>query len=294
MKYIILLSLVISFSNLKKPTVPKFNLKSLLEKRLKSFSSFEDDKEKCYEYENEDTCIAANSLNNKNFQCCYVAEERNYGTDTLCDIYPKQLENYLNLIKSKEFNAMAKEYIGVQVYGKAGDIYESEDTRLKKFQEKDEIICKDNEFTLSLGYDEYTDYEKETLNSYEACSYYYFDTFVNHNFGTPNCKAGKLLQSSKDAGLECGNMEVKVKINGKSRTIKSCVLYSYDFYKNFTNADFFKYLVEDILDEDTNDYEQYIWTFSDRNGMKKISIALVSSRFLIISRYLFILILLLS
>ena len=285
---------MISFTNLKKTTIPKFKLKSLLGKPFKSFSSIEDDQEKCYDNTNLDKCIAVNNLSNKKGQCCYATEENYYGKETICDLYPKPLENFIDLATSKEFNAMAKEYIGVQVYGKAGDSSETEDEKLKKLQEKDEIICKDGEFTLSYGYDEYTEYEKEILNSDEACSYYYFDTFENRNLDTPNCKAGKLLESSKDAGLECGNLEISAKYNSRSVTIKSCVLYSYDLFKNLTELAIFKDIVEASLDEDIKDYDRFKVTFSDKNGRKKITVDLLSSRFHIISRYLFILILLLS
>ncbi len=43
-----------------------------------------------------------------------------------------------------------------------------------------------------------------------------------------NCQQGELLQSSKDAGIECGDLAITLKNGGTESTIKTCMVFPFN------------------------------------------------------------------
>ena len=45
-----------------------------------------------------------------------------------------------------------------------------------------------------------------------------------------DCIKGQLLQTSKDNGIECGTLNVKMNMNGMEMSFKTCLVFSYDMF----------------------------------------------------------------
>lgn len=297
MKYIILIFFLIAFVNLKQP---KFNLKSLLAKPQNIFFNEEvgddedSDENRCESAGNDtDVCKNVKLINSKNFQCCLVKSTKSSWTEEECQLSPYPAKDIAKLINTEQFGPMTKELIGFFVYGPINDDDDEEtpEEKIEDLKTKTEVSCKDAEINMTIGYDEYTEDDKTILKSNDYCLYYLYDTFKSGFINSHNCKNGKVLKSSQEAEIECGRLEVEAKIKGQSLKFKSCFLYSYDFYKQVTLPNGLKKIIEEQTSGQIVELEKFKITFSDSNGNNKVSFDLSSSYFLMISKYLSLLIL---
>ena len=298
MKYTILIFFLIAFANLKKPN---FGLESFLTQTKQVFFSEsgkqtkkDDPDEDSDEYrcENEgtdkDVCPNIELNDNKNYQCCFVKSITEGGTTEKCELSPYPAKYLENVANSPQFGPMIKEFAGFSVYSSMNKEEDKEEA-LNNLKNKAEITCKDANLNLSIGYDEYTEEDKKTLESENHCLYYLYDTFNSQFMKKHTCKKGQILKSSKEAGIECGNLEVDMKYQGTSFKIESCFLFSYDFYKQISLNEGLKKLIQDRTGDYFGQLERFKVTLSDGNGNNKVSFVLSSSYFLMISKYLLLL-----
>ena len=180
---------------------------------------------------------------------------------------------------------MLKEYVGFEVYGPMNhydyydDDYDYEQERLNDMKEQLDVECKDSQkFTFKAGYDEYTEEDKEILRSKESCLYYTYES-VRKNFQVSHdCKTGKVLDSSKKAGIECGNVEISFQSPGASGVLNTCFLFSHDFYSKNTLPKGAEEVIKYYLyDEGDLNIEKFSISVSDGNGNNKVTIKMESN-----------------
>lgn len=258
-KFIIALFYLISLVNLKRP---KLNFKSFI-----AAPSEEDNEEICHNSGTDKNQCKATKLTDGNFQCCYIKSTNSQGTEEECNVFPYPAKDVANMVKFQEFSPLMKEYIGFSVYGPYGGGNEKE--MLEEIRMKSDVSCKDTEMSVQLGYDEYSEEDKKILKSEDYCMQYYINSLLNGGQSKPDCKNGKVLESSKNSNIECGNLEIKMKIQGETQKVKTCFFYSYNFYSNITPELFKNYFQAMILQQPG--FDSYTMTFSDSNGENRIS-----------------------
>ena len=258
-KFTIALFFLISLVNLKKP---QLNLKSF----LSIPNDEEEDAKKCKLAGTDKNECQDVKLSNNNNQCCFTTVTSSEGTENNCILYPFPAKDRADMFKSKQFNAFMKDYFAFVLYNP----YNGGEVLLDDLKMKATASCKDVEFSASFGYDEYTEEDKNIVKSEDYCLNYYFESISNDFQGKHDCKNGKVLDSSKNAGLECGNIEIKVKIQGQTQKMKSCFLYSYDFYSK-KNSEFEELIIRFFGKQRFDSYDSCTFTLSDSNGENRIS-----------------------
>lgn len=298
MKYTILFCFLLSFVNLKLTKIPKLNFKSLLTKssEMYSFEEYEDeDEKKCHNAGTEDVgrCHRAKPSDTQNYQCCIAIYTDPNGNKTAdCELSPRPAEYIEDIIKTKQFPALIKEYVGAMVYGPFKNNSYTEEELLNQEKENVEINCKDAHFNLVVGYDKYSDEDKEILASEDYCLYYFYDNYENGSPVKYDCRNGSILQYSKDKGIQCGKLEFYIETTNGSDSWSTCFLFSEEFYKKVIIPEKLKNeFEEEILG--LEGVKKFSIIFSDAEGNNAISFDIESSRFQLVSKYLLLLILLL-
>ena len=258
-KFTIALFFLISLVNLQKS---QLNLKSFL-----SIPRYEeDDEEKCRLAGTDKNECQAVKLSNNNNQCCFNIVTRSEGMEKYCATFPFPAKGYADMLTEEQYKAFLKENMGFLFYTSNS---EEDKELLDNLKMKITKSCKDVEFNVSFGYDEYTEADENIFKSEDYCLNYYFESFSNDFQGKHDCKNGKVLDSSKSVGLECGNIEIKAKIEGETKKMKSCYLYSYDLYSKYPSQ-----YVKDLILEYTGSFgkfDPYTITLSDSNGENRYS-----------------------
>ena len=260
-KFTITLLFLISLVNLKKP---QLNLKSF----LSIPSDEEDDAEKCRLAGTDKNECQSVKLSNNNNGCCFFTINSKEWTEKGCGILPFSAKDLADLIKTEQFAAFRRENSGHTIY-KLND-EENEKQLLEDTKMTEIVSCKDIEVNITSDYLEYSEADKNIIKSEDYCLNYYYESISNDFQGKHDCKNGKVLDSSKNAGLECGNIEIKVKMKGQTQKMKSCFLYSYDLYSKFP-SELLKELFSEIF-TNSDRYDSYTITLSDSNGENRISI----------------------
>ena len=261
-KFTITLFFLISLVNLKKP---QLNLKSF----LSIPSDEEDDAKKCELAGTDKNECQAVKLSNNNNQCCFETFTRSEGTENYCALYPFPAKDKADMFKSKQLNALMWDYSAFVLYNPYNP-YPYEKEFLDDLKVKGTVSCKDIEFSTNFGYDEYTEADKNIVKSEDYCLNYYFESIFFGFEGKHDCKNGKVLDSSKNAGLECGNIEIKVKMQGETQKMKSCFLYSYDLYSKI-NSELKEIIIGFYGNQKFDSYDSCTITLSDSNGENRIS-----------------------
>lgn len=261
--FIITLFFLISLINLKKP---QLNLKSFLSIPLGEA----DDAEKCLLGGTDKNECQAVKLTSNNNQCCLTTTVTSKETEEQCTIFPSPAKSVAEMVKTKEYGAYSKEFTGFVLYSLNKDT-EDEKEKLEEIKMKNTISCKDAEVNINIGYEEYSEEEKNIFKSEDYCLNYYIEDMSTGFQGKHDCKNGKVLDSSKSMGFECGNMEIKVKIQGQSQKFKTCFLYSYEFYSKYS-SELLNQQFSEIFNFNYEGIDSYTITFSDSNGENRISI----------------------
>ena len=249
------------------------------------------------------TCKAVNKDLIPGTQCCFVkgiieGQTQEEGT---CIPNIKPFKPYVDIIQNNKFIPFAREVIGFAAYGPPND----QDTL--DIVGKNAIIdveCNDAHLKeKELQIQEFNSDEINILSSQDHCLYEIYELFESMSgeddeepyVKAPStkalkCKDRSLLQSSKDAGLECGT--VKVTVNGKGipdefKSLSSCVLFNYDLFSKIK-------IPKDIISEMKKQIElegdySFKVEISDSKGRKFVFDSNRSS-FMSISKYLLILI----
>lgn len=283
MKYTLLLCFLIAFANSKLPT-ESFN--SLLEKE----NSSDDDKLKCFAGSaSKDICVDI-KLDDQNNQCCYLDAAFKNETQKICSVLPKNIGDYTKVINFKQFKPLTKEVYGYIKYSFPEEVPIPDIPEVKA-----QIICKDGiNLDVDIGGDKYTEDEIKILKSEDYCLNYTVSAFMQKDKKF-DCKNGKLLPSSKEAGIECGDLSVNIKVGANETNFKTCMLFSYDMFSNIKIPDEFKGELQKRIKEIAQDADKVTVELSDSNGHKVTydteSGEIVSnfSSILTISKYLFLL-----
>ena len=216
MKYFLLLCFLLVLVNSK---VPNKSFKSFLEDS--KISGLEDP---CAQ--SKDVCLAK-ILDDENTQCCYVKME---GEEEECARSPKPLSIFSNIINTKQFKPFSKEIFGYINNGM------DEEKKIDIPEIHAHAKCSDGELDINFGGEKYTEEEIKILKSPDHCMNYTVSSI--YNFYTEpkeyDCTKGQLLQSSKDAGIECGNLNIQVKAGNQDINFKSCMPFSFDMFSKIT------------------------------------------------------------
>ena len=227
MKYSILFCLLITFSNLKLnedyPDYPD-DVKTLIE-----------DEERCLDAgATQDKCYSV-ELKTKKAQCC-ILEMIFYGSHSVdCSIIVGSVKDVKEYFTPKT-KAIYKELFGFMVYGMPTD--QTEEELINEFRHKQNYQCKDGNFEILFGYDNYTSEEKSIFKSNQHCLRYFYSYVIDYDFldkmpSKEQCFNADLLESSKTIGIKCGFYEFKIKyVSGNSGEFKSCYVYDTDIIKN--------------------------------------------------------------
>ena len=117
---------------------------------------------------------------------------------------------------------------------------------------------------------------------------------------TFDCQQGELLQSSKDAGITCGDLAITLKNGGAETTLKTCFIFPYELLSKVKIPDMFKDQLNEMFKENPDlslNATQFTFELSDSKGNKikydsetgEITHKTGKSIMLNISKYLFLL-----
>jgi len=144
-----------------------------------------------------------------------------------CQSYPNPISDLANIVNSPQFKPFIREIAGYAIYA-------STEKPIDIKNESQHIICSDGELDLNIGDEKYSDDEINILKSADLCMNYTISSIMNIISQQPqkeyDCTKGQLLQTSKDAGFECGTLSFKMNKGGMEMNLKTCMLFSYDMF----------------------------------------------------------------
>ena len=253
MKYALLLCVLIAFSNSK---LPKLGIKSFLES-IKSDYDEDQNGPSCRGVESKDACTAI-SLTNKGEQCCWETNRASDEPKSSCDTFPKPSKDLQDLVNNKQFSPLYKEFAGF-----FGEISSSSN-------KIDSIVeCSDGDLEYKLD-TEFTEDEKKILESENHCLNYTMSSFFDMSKKF-ECKKGELLQSSKDAGITCGDLAITLKGGATETTFKTCMPFPYELLSKVKVPEMIKEMVKQmIIDNPVFPFKasQFNLELSDSKGHK--------------------------
>lgn len=242
---------------------------------------------KCLEAGKQDLNQCTSVTFDNDYQCCVM--ETFYGDGSGRDLSCIALNGPIDLLKTiydKKYKALIKDLFGFYKYG----LYYINDDGSKYYfapilSYTQTYNCKDGNYTMSFGNDNYTENERKILESDTHCLKYFYRHMYEENFqydeekekyflrpvSNNECFNASLLQSSKDEGISCGYYEFKLKyIDGTTDTLTTCYYYNENFYKNGefdeqTKKEFEK-LINQYSSENGKVSKSYITQFSDSEG----------------------------
>jgi hypothetical protein len=281
------------------------NGNSLFSKAKTIFSEEgEEDKDLCHAGSDAKTCKAITKDLWPSTQCCYMKAEI-IGFDemsvNMCEQMIKPFAPFSDLIKSPKFFPFAREMLGFAMYGPPNQLHEFEEYIGVKG--KLDIDCADSHLSVNGGIDEYTDQDKDILADSNHCLNDLYQKYENISENYPyfpplttqslKCSEKKLLQTSIDAGLECGSLTFTLNIKNVPMPIyfSSCMVFEYDLFSNIKIPKEFVSFMESMLEMvdgtfvvEITDSKGNSFTFDSETGNYD------KSSFTSISKYLLILI----
>ena len=84
------------------------------------------------------------------------------------------------------------------------------------------------------------------MKSEDYCLNYTVSPFIKKD-KTFDFKNGKLLQSSKEVGIECEDLSINIKFGTNEKNFKTCILFSYDMFSKINIPDELKGMYKRIL-----------------------------------------------
>ena len=192
------------------------NLKVLLDNNYAS--GFLDEKLNCTG-ETEDQCVAE-SVPDEYYQCCY--KEYPFMEDILgsCGKYLKDMNELKNLYNSKQYRAFEKEDLGYITYVENGG----------EIQRKEENLTCSNGQINFVEDGEFNENDQKKLKNENHCLNKFESKYSNYSYDVGKCEEGLLTDNAKKAGLECGYMVFKIKINSeKTINYKLCYPFELEF-----------------------------------------------------------------
>lgn len=232
------------------------------------------DLEKCenIEHNNNPQLCWDVTLETPDLQCCFAEFIYNNG-DSNITCFPFGSIETAKILHNEQSKAISKELAGFTMYGSpdpnAGPEEITMDPRLTE-----KYTCKDGEISIDYGKDEYTSQEIQILKSGNHCLKYYYSYGIDL-FEKPtskeDCFNAKLLDSSKNAGIECSYFDFSITYtDGIKENYKTCYLYISDSLKgstidpNFINT--FNSLASTYSFYKNKAYKSYTVNFYDTKG----------------------------
>ena len=203
-----------------------------------------DDDRLCDQAEyNTESCFPI-KLTTKNAQCCLFEHSYYDGSKRSCSVFPSSIKDYSKKIDLKKISTSAKEVIGFRAYILSETSSEEEIEKLiQQMSNKLNYKCKDGELSIIYGYDTYTPSEVNILKSSNHCLRYFYSYALDEDYKSKvtdkdTCFKADLMQSSKDAGIECGYFEFKFKsVDGNDDIYKTCYIFNENILSN-NNMDY--------------------------------------------------------
>ncbi len=161
-------------------------------------------------------------MNTDNTQCCYISEKSLNESD--CEVSPKPLNDIKVIVDSKQFNPLYREIFGFAKYKMPEEKQIPLDIDMK-------AECSDGNLEFAIN-GEFTKEEENILKSKNHCLNYTLSSFENIIYpGVEyDCKSGLLLQTSKDAGIECADLSLFFKGGAQEFKLKTCLPMAYETY----------------------------------------------------------------
>jgi hypothetical protein len=194
-----------------------------------------EDQERCMKAgNNQDKCYSV-SLKTKNAQCCILEYISKQSNSVNCSMIAGSIKEVKEAFTPR-IKAIFKELFGFLVYGIPTG--RSEDDLINELRFKQNYQCKDGNYELLYGYENFTSEDKTILKSNQHCLRYFYSYVIDPDFlnkmpSKEKCFNADLLENSKDLGIKCGFYEFTIKyMSGKSGEFKSCYVYDTDIIKN--------------------------------------------------------------
>ena len=279
MKYFLLLCFLLALVDSKVPNQPFI---SFLKNSLSA-----DEEDPCEQAsESKDVCLAK-TLDNQNTQCCYIKMDNE---ENSCQPSPKPLSQISNIIKTKQFKPFVKEIYGFSKYGMGND------KKMEIPEVNAQVNCQDEDLNVHFGGDTYTEDEIKILQSPDHCLNYTISSILSYFKGEQkeyDCKKGQILQSSKDADIECGTLTAHIKMGAQETNVKTCIIFSYDMFSKITIPSQYSQLITEGIKEkfggkitvELSDSKGRMVSFDSETGQ----IVSNNGSILTISKYLFLL-----
>ena len=189
--------------------------------------------------------------NSFNKECCFISEIiNNEDPNNKCLLLSI---NDFTILSNNNYKVMMKELI---FFGRKNE-------NIYNFIYKQEIKCKEKSTNLGININSFNNKEINDLNSENHCLYYFSKSISNgkkNKFSKEKCFNADLIQSSKDAGIECGFYNITLNFeNGIIKNYQTCYLFNPDFI-NYNKFDFYskiniETLIEAFIDEDKRNGE---------------------------------------
>ena len=282
------------------------NGKSLfsIAKTILSEEEGEEDNDPCHAGSDAKKCKAITKGLLPSTQCCYMKGEVIDFDDksiNICEQNIKPFAPLSDLIKSPKFFPFVREMLGFAMYGPPYKLHEFEE--YVGVKGKVDIDCADSHLVVNAGIDEYTETDKDILADSNHCLNDLYQKIEDISEKFPDypplttqpikCSEKKLLQSSIDAGLECGSLTITLNIKNVPMPINfsSCMVFEYDLFSKIKIPKEFVSSLESIMDMlegsfvvEITDSKGNSFTFDSETGNYD------KSSFISISKYLLILI----
>ena len=248
MKYFLLLCFLLAFSISKLPTES-------------DYSSLSEDS--CTAAESKDQCLNI-ELDEEDSQCCYMNGSFDGQEQKVCSSFmsPFPITELSNIMKTSQFKPFTKEVLGYMKYSSSSTIPSIPEG-------KAQLTCKEGTIDIDIGGDEYSEDDIKILKSENYCLNYTMSTFMQVA-KTPDCKNAKLLQSSKDARIECGDLALNFEYGGSKINMKTCMLFSFDMFSKITLSAQYKELLNQYIKENMGAIDKFSIELSDSKGRKFI------------------------
>ena len=188
----------------------------------------------CKEGQNdEETCLNT-LLPTELIECCYLsAYIGEFNISSACSpIVPNAIKVIKNLEILPVFKAAEKETLGFIKYNhiQPGQEEELDPITLKMQCRNDEMAIKEEKYTTK---------EKQVLTNENHCLNL-FKNSIDNLILAPECEKGLLLESSKNAGLECGYVSFNVNLKNfpfEVPTLNTWLLFNINVYEKIVHSE---------------------------------------------------------
>ena len=202
--------------------------------------------------------------------CCQISETTADNVAVTCELKTTK-EDQEKLVGSSI--SINKELGGLAMYNvKYGGVAGNLEERTKQLHREISINCYSWDFFVSiLDEHDYTNDDIKILQSDTHCLTYFNPLLIRTSLNQRDadrkaCFEASLLSSTKNEGLSCGYMEIKIEEPGAVETKKTCFLYDPKVVKNGILDEATKGNLNSLTGKNTNDNINYVFTIYASNN----------------------------